>query len=285
MASDSDSRPCPHDGRRRRPRRDRAVPRGRAGAVGSLRPGADGAVLDLDSPAVRLGSWRSAPGSPCCSSTARRARARGPARPPSSPGFRCIVLDRPGWGLSSPLDFSRHAYGRSSPTCSPAPSTPSTLDARARGRRLDRRRVGAAPGAARIRLGLAAIVLLGGAPLRARGPGPAFIRLLASPLGAVMVRLPRQPAGARRSCASRARREPRRRAHPRRVRRLARRARARDRLHAPRARHDPRHRRAAPVPAGTHLRRRRARRDSAADAATCSAPRIRSAPSTSGSAS
>ena len=25
-------------------------------------------------------------------------------------GFRCLVLDRPGWGLSDPVDYSRAAY-------------------------------------------------------------------------------------------------------------------------------------------------------------------------------
>lgn len=26
-------------------------------------------------------------------------------------GFRCLILDRPGWGLSSAVDYSRHDYG------------------------------------------------------------------------------------------------------------------------------------------------------------------------------
>jgi pimeloyl-ACP methyl ester carboxylesterase len=46
------------------------------------------------------------------SSTAPAALA--PTSPPLDrelDRFRCLVLDRPGWGLSAPVDFSRRPYG------------------------------------------------------------------------------------------------------------------------------------------------------------------------------
>ena len=107
-------------------------------------------------------------------------------------GFRCLLLDRPGWGLSTPLDYSSVEYG-------------SVIAAVLRGA-LDALKietadvVGASIGdlwalrlashhPARVRR----IVLLGGGPVVAESAAPGIIRLIASPLGAIMVRLPQKP--------------------------------------------------------------------------------------------
>ena len=55
--------------------------------------------------------WRSDRATPCSSSTARLDRAAWPSLISKLPGFRSIVLERPGWGLSSAIDFSSQEYG------------------------------------------------------------------------------------------------------------------------------------------------------------------------------
>ena len=46
----------------------------------------------------------------CCSSTAPSVRDRGRRWSRGMPGFRCLLLDRPGWGLSTPVDYPRGGY-------------------------------------------------------------------------------------------------------------------------------------------------------------------------------
>ena len=101
------------------------------------------------------------------------------------PGIRCVMIDRPGWGLSSPLDYRDRDYGETA-----AAILGGALDAWAWigstssghrigdlwGLRLAQREPG------RVRR----IVALGGGPI-ADLPAPRFIRLLASPLGALLV--------------------------------------------------------------------------------------------------
>lgn len=107
-------------------------------------------------------------------------------------GFRCLVLDRPGWGLSSALDYSQHHYGTLTTTLLEA-----TLD----GLGADRAHVvGASIGnnwalrlAARNPERVGRLVLLGGAPVAPEVRVPPFIRLLATPAGAVIVRIPEKP--------------------------------------------------------------------------------------------
>lgn len=107
--------------------------------------------------------------------------------------FRCVLVDRPGWGLSSALDYSTHAYKSVA-----ADVLCGVLDA------LDIDRapvVGSSIGNVWV-LNLAArepsradrIVLLGGGPMVPEVVVPPVIRLLASPFGAIMVRLSRAPA-------------------------------------------------------------------------------------------
>jgi 2-hydroxy-6-oxonona-2,4-dienedioate hydrolase len=108
------------------------------------------------------------------------------------PGFRCLMLDRPGWGLSTPLDYTSVEYGTAV-----ADLLRAVLDA------LEIENaavVGASIGdvwalrlASRHPSRVRRIALLGGGPIVAESGVPGIIRLVASPLGAVMVRLPQTP--------------------------------------------------------------------------------------------
>ena len=105
------------------------------------------------------------------------------------PGCHCIMLDRPGWGLSSPINYTAGGYAHTA-----ADVLCGVLDA------LELERVavvGASIGdvwalrlAARHPERVASVALLGGGPIVAEASTPAIIRLIASPLGAIMVRLP-----------------------------------------------------------------------------------------------
>jgi 2-hydroxy-6-oxonona-2,4-dienedioate hydrolase len=107
-------------------------------------------------------------------------------------GFRCLVLDRPGWGLSDPVDYSRAAY-----RTVVAELLRDALDALG----VDRACVvgGSIGSLWALRLAqthparVERLVLLGGGPLTADVGIPPFIRLLRSPLGRVIVRVPENP--------------------------------------------------------------------------------------------
>ena len=107
------------------------------------------------------------------------------------PGHRAIVLDRPGWGLSSPIEYRGANLRDVAVTIIRGVLDELGLD------RVDV--VGQSIGgiwalhAARAdgdRIGT--LVLLGGMP-NPEVPLPAFIKLLRSPIGAVMVRAPMRP--------------------------------------------------------------------------------------------
>jgi 2-hydroxy-6-oxonona-2,4-dienedioate hydrolase len=110
------------------------------------------------------------------------------------PGCRCLMLDRPGWGLSPPIKYTASGYAQTA-----ADILCGVLDA------LELEHVavvGASIGdvwalrlAARHPKRVTSVALLGGGPIVAEAGTPTIIRLLASPLGAIMVRL---PANARR---------------------------------------------------------------------------------------
>jgi 4,5:9,10-diseco-3-hydroxy-5,9,17-trioxoandrosta-1(10),2-diene-4-oate hydrolase len=111
-------------------------------------------------------------------------------------GFRCVILDRPGWGLSSSIDYSRYSYGSVT-----ADLLAGVLD----GLGIDRAHViGGSIGTLRA-LRLAAsypsragrLVLMGTGPLLAEMRLPTMMRAIASPLGALMIR--RTDAGMLRS--------------------------------------------------------------------------------------
>ena len=107
-------------------------------------------------------------------------------------GFRCLVLDRPGWGLSDPVDYSRAAY-----RTVVAELLRDALDALG----VDRACVvgGSIGNLWALRLAqthparVERLVLLGGGPLTAEVGVPPFIRLLRSPLGRIIVRVPENP--------------------------------------------------------------------------------------------
>jgi 4,5:9,10-diseco-3-hydroxy-5,9,17-trioxoandrosta-1(10),2-diene-4-oate hydrolase len=107
-------------------------------------------------------------------------------------GFRCLMLDRPGWGLSTPVDYSKHPYGRFV-----ADMLRDAIDALG----VERAHiVGASIGDVwALRLAqlhpdrVGRVVLLGGGPVVGEIKPPAFIRLLASPVGALIVRIPQKP--------------------------------------------------------------------------------------------
>lgn len=106
-------------------------------------------------------------------------------------GIRCLLVDRPGWGLSSPLDYTSDDFGSLAAT-----TLLKILDALA----LDRvDLVGASIGglwalhmAQRHPSRVRRVVVLGGMPNGEIGV-PRFIKLLSSPIGAIMVRVPMSP--------------------------------------------------------------------------------------------
>jgi pimeloyl-ACP methyl ester carboxylesterase len=103
-------------------------------------------------------------------------------------GFRCLMVDRPGWGPSDPVDYRGRSIAEVSATVLGAVQEAfgaPTVDV-----------IGASVGnlwalghASRRPSAVRRIVLLGGGPWR-EVPIPGFFRVLASPLGAVIVRLP-----------------------------------------------------------------------------------------------
>jgi pimeloyl-ACP methyl ester carboxylesterase len=153
--------------------------------------------IDLDSPRVRLRVVEVGSGEPILfvPGTAGTGPYWG-ALVRELKGFRCLMLDRPGWGLSSPADYSKYEY-----KTVVADVLRATLDALG----LERAHVAGASigGVWPLRLAAAhpsrvgRIVLLGGGPLVPEILPPAFVRLLASPVGAIIVRLPQKSGMAR----------------------------------------------------------------------------------------
>jgi len=106
-------------------------------------------------------------------------------------GVHCLVMDRPGWGLSSPIDYTKDEFG--------------SLVAKMLVKVLDELDldsvdiVGASIGglwalhlAQRHLSRVHRVVVLGGMPNTEIGV-PRFIKLLSSPIGAIMVRAPMSP--------------------------------------------------------------------------------------------
>lgn len=111
-------------------------------------------------------------------------------------GIRCIAIDRPGCGLSAPIDYANREYrGVIGDVLT------STLDALD----IDEVHVVGQEVGAVWALGLAAsaptrvrrVVLTGAAPLMHGQPAPGFLKVLASPIGAIIVRLPQNAGRAR----------------------------------------------------------------------------------------
>jgi pimeloyl-ACP methyl ester carboxylesterase len=146
--------------------------------------------VELSSPAVRLRIVEVGSGPPVL--FVHGTAGTGPVWAPlvrELSGFRCLLLDRPGWAFSSPLDYSRDDYG-----ALVAEILSGTLAALG----IDRGPVvGASIGdlwalrlAQRDPGRVDRVVLLGGGPLVSGVEVPPFIRLLASPVGALLVRRP-----------------------------------------------------------------------------------------------
>jgi pimeloyl-ACP methyl ester carboxylesterase len=152
--------------------------------------------LDLDSPAVRLRVLEVGSGEPVLLVHGTVGPGSWPSLIHRLPEFRWIVLERPGWGLSSSVDFSAQEY-----KTIVADVLGGALDALG----LERAHVvGGSIGnvwalrlAARDPSRVGRVVLLGGGPIVAGVGVPRVIRLLASPAGAVMVRLPDKAARVR----------------------------------------------------------------------------------------
>jgi pimeloyl-ACP methyl ester carboxylesterase len=106
------------------------------------------------------------------------------------------MLDRPGWGLSTPLDYTALEY-----RTAVADVLRGLLDVL----EIDRADVvGASIGdvwalqlASRHPARVGCVVLLGAGPIVPESGAPGIIRLIASPIGAVMVRLPQKPGRVR----------------------------------------------------------------------------------------
>ena len=145
--------------------------------------------LDLDAPAARLRVLEVGSGEPVLFVHGTVGPGGWASLISELPGFRSIVLERPGWGLSSAIDFSGQDYGELVAEVLARGTRRARARVGARRRRIDRQRVGAAPCSAtpsRVRR----VVLLGAGPIVSEARVPGIIRLIASPAGALMVRMP-----------------------------------------------------------------------------------------------
>jgi hypothetical protein len=66
--------------------------------------------IDLDSPAIRLRALEVGSGEPVLFVHGTVGPGRWASLIRELPDFRCLVLERPGWGLSEAVDFSKYEY-------------------------------------------------------------------------------------------------------------------------------------------------------------------------------
>jgi pimeloyl-ACP methyl ester carboxylesterase len=152
----------------------------------------DERFLELDAPAARLRVLEVGSGEPVLFVHGTVGPGGWPSLIRELPGFRSIVLERPGWGLSSAVDFRGQEY-----RTLVADVLRGALDALG----LERAHiVGGSIGnvwalrlAAEYPSRVGRVVLLGGGPVVPEVGAPGIIRLLASPVGALMVRLQGKP--------------------------------------------------------------------------------------------
>jgi pimeloyl-ACP methyl ester carboxylesterase len=149
--------------------------------------------VEVDSLAVQLRVLETGSGEPLL--FVHGSAAGGPIWAPlvsELQDFRCLVIDRPGWGLSSTVDYSQYEY-----KSVVSDLLVGVLD----GLGVDRAHVigGSIGNVWALRLAAAhlarvdRVVLMGGGPMLSEVPIPPIIRLIASPIGALMVRLPAKP--------------------------------------------------------------------------------------------
>jgi pimeloyl-ACP methyl ester carboxylesterase len=145
--------------------------------------------LDLDTPVARLRVLEVGSGEPVLFVHGTVGPSAWASLISELPGYRSIVLERPGWGLSSAIDFARHDYKT---------LVADVLRGALGALELERAHVVAGSIGNVWALRLAAqhpsrverIVLMGGGPIVAEARVPGIIRLLASPAGSLMARLP-----------------------------------------------------------------------------------------------
>lgn len=148
--------------------------------------------IDLDAPAARLRVLEAGSGEPVLFVHGTVGPGGWPSLIRELPGFRSIVLERPGWGLSSAIDFRGQEY-----KTVVADLLRGALDALG----LERAHlVGGSIGDVwALRLAalhpsrVGRVILLGGGPIVPEAGVPGIIRLLASPAGVVMVRRQGKP--------------------------------------------------------------------------------------------
>jgi pimeloyl-ACP methyl ester carboxylesterase len=148
--------------------------------------------IDLDAPAARLRVLEVGSGDPVLFVHGTVGPGSWPSLTHGLPGFRSIVLERPGWGLSSAIDFSGQEY-----KTLVAEVLRGALDAL----ELERAHVvgGSIGNVWALRLAaqhpsrVGRVVLMGGGPMVSEVAVPGIIRFLASPAGALMVRLQGKP--------------------------------------------------------------------------------------------
>jgi 2-hydroxy-6-oxonona-2,4-dienedioate hydrolase len=154
-------------------------------------------LIDVPSPAVRIRVQEVGSGQPIVFIHGGLWPATGLAPLVSQlVGYRSILVDRPGCGLSTQIDWRTHEIGSVATTV-----LGHVVDALG----LERTHViGHSVGGAwamRLAQGHPArvdrIAILGAAPLLAEMPRPTFLRVLASPLGVIMARLPQNQSRAR----------------------------------------------------------------------------------------
>jgi 2-hydroxy-6-oxonona-2,4-dienedioate hydrolase len=147
-------------------------------------------IVELDAPATRLRVLEVGTGRPVLFVHGTAGLGAWPGLLAQLRGLRCLILERPGWGLSSAIDYSGQEYRRLT-----AGLLAGVLDALG----VERASVASASIGNVWALSLAAAdparvdrlaLIGGGSPLVADFQPPRIIRLLASPLGALIVRLP-----------------------------------------------------------------------------------------------
>jgi 2-hydroxy-6-oxonona-2,4-dienedioate hydrolase len=146
--------------------------------------------IEIESPATRLRVLEIGDGPPVV--FVHGTAGAGPVWAPlvkELSGFRCLLVDRPGWGLSSPVDYAHGDYEALSADL---------MRGSLRVLGVDHAHVigGSIGNLWALRLAQAypdvvdGLVLIGGGPLTPAIPLPKIVRAIASPLGAVMLRLP-----------------------------------------------------------------------------------------------